>query len=72
MFISVKAVEWVFENSKSSGNSRNVLTVIASHCDSDGCAWPSLDSVTDKERYHFVCDRDFSFVCRVGKRGKDL
>lgn len=45
LFISVKAVEWVLENSQSSGNPRNVLFVIAAHCDSDGCAWPSLDTI---------------------------
>lgn len=43
LFISVKAVEWVLENSESTGNPRNVLTVIAAHLNSDGYSWPSFD-----------------------------
>jgi hypothetical protein len=45
LFISVKAVEWVLENSKSTGNARNILLVIAAHTNSNGYCWPSFDRI---------------------------
>lgn len=44
LFISVKAVEWVFENSRSSGNARNVLLVLAAHY-REGSSWPSFERI---------------------------
>lgn len=45
LFISVKAVEWVLENSESTGNARNVLTVLASYYNNNGTSWPSFDTI---------------------------
>lgn len=45
LFISVKAVSWVFEQSKTKGLDRFVLLAIATHANEDGVAWPSLDTL---------------------------
>lgn len=44
--MSIQALSWVFDHSRSQGTARNVLFSIANHADESGSeAWPSVDTI---------------------------
>jgi MarR-like DNA-binding transcriptional regulator SgrR of sgrS sRNA len=43
--VSIEAVRWVLERSKTKGAQRLILLVIAEHADSTGIAWPSVETI---------------------------
>jgi hypothetical protein len=45
MFISVEAVKWVMNESVSERSARLVFVALAAHCNDDGYAWPSIETL---------------------------
>jgi len=43
--MSIEAVRWVLERSKTKGAQRLILVVIAEHADKNGLAWPSIETI---------------------------
>src|SRR5277367_3087519 len=47
MFISVEATRWTWTQSQSERSARLVMLAIAAHCNEDGYAWPSLETIME-------------------------
>jgi hypothetical protein len=47
MYISVEATRWVWTESLSERSARLVMLAIAAHCNEDGYAWPSQETIME-------------------------
>ena len=43
--MSIEAVRWVLEKSRTKGAERMIMVVIAEHADTQGLAWPSIETI---------------------------
>ncbi len=50
MYISVEATRWVWTESRSERSARLVMLAIAAHCNEDGYAWPSQETIGECTR----------------------
>lgn len=48
--MSIQAIAWVLETSRSELADRLVLIAIANHCDAHFCCWPSIDMIAAEAR----------------------
>jgi hypothetical protein len=57
--MSVKAISWVWQNSKQSGGALLVELAIADYADDDGRAWPAIESTAKKAR---MTERNVNYI----------
>lgn len=48
--MSIQAVAWVLDHSRSSGSEWAVMVSLANHCDEYGYCWPSIDRIGREAR----------------------